>query len=768
VVQRSERIRRIATWLALAASLAAGLLFVAVRVATPSDGARVAFYGEGWSAAGIRIAPIDQPAVGLQSGDLVQAVAGVPLETWARAAFDRGGRPAGPAAPVEYEVVRGESLLAVEVAWAPPSIGATLLEGWSVLLFSVAVAGVAAFVFARRPDEPAATALIVAACGAAGSSLPWFLGITVSDVVQGGPLLLHALVTGPLYMLLWPAGLHLALVFPAPLPVVTRRPAIVPLVYLLALGAYCLITTITGLAASTTLDWIGTWPVTQVAIVVPSLVVSIGLFVRSYRRTADGVARDRTRWATLGGLASAVLGLALFMLPELVLRHPLIPDAAIGLIALPLPLGIAAGILRNRLFDIDAALNRTLVYGGLTLGVLATYVAAASAISSVIGSGTTFGTSLLSTGIAALVALPLRDVLQRAANRLLYGHRDEPWVAMRRLGLRLEWAADPARAFPAIAETVADALRLPYVAVEVTDELGRTAIVAEHGAEVRSVESVALVHGGEPVGRLVLGVRSGERGFRPDELAFLQDLGRQAGAAVHALRLRDDLAASRERLVVTREEERRRLRRDLHDGLGPALAAIGMRAEASAAVLDDDSAAARRQLEALTGEVQAALADVRRLVDGLRPPALDDLGLVGAIRQQAARLDDPSAASEGRAAPDAPARTRIEVESRPSPLPDLPAAVEVAAFRIAVEAMTNAVRHAAATTCRVRVESGRQLLVEVVDDGRGVPPVRRPGTGLESMRERAAELGGDLRVEPRPEGGTRVVARIPIGHASPP
>ena len=164
-------------------------------------------------------------------------------------------------------------------------------------------------------------------------------------------------------------------------------------------------------------------------------------------------------------------------------------------------------------------------------------------------------------------------------------------------------------------------------------------MVAERGDAPETVEAVALVHGGEPVGRLLLGVRAGERGFRPSELTLLHDLARQAGAAIHAQRLRDDLARSRERLVVAREEERRRLRRDLHDGLGPTLAAIGMRAEAAAATLDDGSGASHRQLEALNEEVRTALADVRRLVDGLRPPALDELGLVGAIGQQAARLD---------------------------------------------------------------------------------------------------------------------------------
>jgi signal transduction histidine kinase len=759
-MRTSGRVRRIATWGALAASLGAGALFVGMRIALPSDGARVAFYGDGWSAAGVRIAPIDDPAAGLRPGDLVVAVDGRSIDAWAAAALDPlAARPA-VSAPSAYRLVRDGVPMETAITWMPPAVGATLLEGWSVLLFSVAVAGVAAFVFWRRPDEPAATALMLGACGAAGSSLPWFLGITVSDVVQGTPFLVHALVTGPLYMVLWPAGLHLACVFPTPLDVVRRRPALIPSLYAAGLAAYAGLSAAAALASDSTLAWVGTWPTVQVILVVPILAASAVLFAMRYRRTTEPAARDRIRWATLGLLLSTLLGLGLFMVPELLVHAPLLPDAAIGIIALPLPLGVAAGILRNRLFDIDAALNRTLVYGGLTLGVLATYVVVASAITTLIGSATAFGASLLSTGVAALVALPLRDALQRGVNRLLYGQRDEPWRAMRRLGMRLEWAAEPSLAFPAIAETVADALRVPYVAVEMTDELGRSEVVAEHGTVSRSVESVALVHGGEAVGRLVLGVRSGERGFRDDELAFLHDLGRQAGAAVHALRLRDDLAASRERLVVTREEERRRLRRDLHDGLGPALAAIGMRAEASAAVLDEDPAAARRQLEALAGEIQAALVDVRRLVDGLRPPALDELGLVGAIRQQAARLDDPATTPEGR--------TRIDVESRPAPLPDLPAAVEVAAFRIAVEAMTNAVRHAEAATCRVRVEAGRQLLVEVIDDGRGVPPVRRPGTGLESMRERAAELGGDCTVEPRPNGGTRVVARLPIGHPSSP
>jgi signal transduction histidine kinase len=154
-----------------------------------------------------------------------------------------------------------------------------------------------------------------------------------------------------------------------------------------------------------------------------------------------------------------------------------------------------------------------------------------------------------------------------------------------------------------------------------------------------------------------------------------------------------------------------------------------------------------------------ALADVRRLVDGLRPPALDELGLLGAIGQQAARLDDGTGRGTTTAA--------IRVESEPALLPDLPAAVEVAAYRITVEAMTNAVRHAGARLCRVRVEAGSQLTIEVTDDGRGLPSPLRPGTGIESMRERAEELGGAVAIESRPGGGTRVLARLPLERAVP-
>ena len=206
--------RWLATWLLLGASLAGALLYVGMRVVAPSDGGRIAFYDDAWSAAGIAIAPIDPPQPDLEDGDRVESIAGRSMDAWARLVLDPAvARPTGD--PVPYIVARDGVQAPIDVVWAPPPIGATLAAGWSVILFSIAIAGVAALVFWRRPDVPAATALVIVASGVAGSSVPWYLGTTTSDVALGGPFLFHALLTAVLYMVTWPAAVHLGLVFPS-------------------------------------------------------------------------------------------------------------------------------------------------------------------------------------------------------------------------------------------------------------------------------------------------------------------------------------------------------------------------------------------------------------------------------------------------------------------------------------------------------------------------------------------------------------------------
>ena len=211
----------------------------------------------------------------------------------------------------------------------------------------------------------------------------------------------------------------------------------------------------------------------------------------------------------------------------------------------------------------------------------------------------------------------------------------------------------------------------------------------------------------------------------------------------------DLLARSRGRIVAAREEERRRLRRDLHDGLGPTLAAVGLKLDLARERATTDPAAVAPLLDEIRTDVRSVISDVRRLARELRPPTLDSLGLVGALEQQATALG-------GGAGPS----IVVVVDE---PLPPLPAAIEVVAYRIATEAMANAVRHAGARSCIVRLAIDRDVLVvEITDDGVGVDAAAPAGVGLRSIDERAAEVGGEVDLVARPGGGTIVRARLPL------
>ena len=421
-------------------------------------------------------------------------------------------------------------------------------------------------------------------------------------------------------------------------------------------------------------------------------------------------------------------------------------------------------ILRHKLYDIDLLINRTLVYGALSACVVGTYVLAVVALGAIFQARGNLAVSLVATALVAVLFQPLRGRLQRGVNRLMYGDRDDPSAVTSRLGRRIEATLVPEAVLPTVVETIAQALKLPYVAILLKEGKGYRSAAA-YGSPTAEPEALPLVYQREEIGRLVIAPRApGERLSEADR-RLLEDLARQTEVAVHAVRLTSDLQSSRERLVTTREEERRRLRRDLHDGFGPTLASLALglnvvrKLMASNELQDADGVLSR-----LEQETEETVADVRRLIYGLRPPTLDDLGLVAAIQQQAA--------SQGMVVTPIGTKTVERRENRPvfwleapEDLPSLPAAVEVAAYRIAQEAITNVARHARARTCRVRLsvdEAAGALLLEITDDGIGMSTGRRAGVGLSSMRERAVELGGTCEVEPIPPAGTRVLARLPL------
>jgi signal transduction histidine kinase len=320
-----------------------------------------------------------------------------------------------------------------------------------------------------------------------------------------------------------------------------------------------------------------------------------------------------------------------------------------------------------------------------------------------------------------------------------------------RLADRLDATLSPDEVLPTIVDSVTSALRSPYAAIEVATGEGPPRTAAARGTlPVGAVPlRVPLTSAGAQVGDLVVAPRRPAETFNDADRRLLAGLAHHAGAAVHAAELTTQLQRSRERLVTAREEERRRMRRDLHDGLGPVLAGIAMQLDAARRLMRRDQDAAGQLLQHLRQQTQGAIADIRRLVYELRPPALDDLGLTGVLAQHAA-----SCSTAGG--------LQVSIDTGPG-LPALPAAVEVAAYRIATEAVTNVTRHAGARTATVKLTASNGMLqVEVTDDGRGVSPAHRAGVGLTSMRERAEELGGSCTLQPRPGGGSIVSAQLPL------
>jgi signal transduction histidine kinase len=422
------------------------------------------------------------------------------------------------------------------------------------------------------------------------------------------------------------------------------------------------------------------------------------------------------------------------------------------------PVSLTIAVTRHQLWDIDLVINRTLVYGALTVCVIGIYALVVGAMGALFHTQGNWLITLVATGLVAVLFQPLRDRLQRGVNRLLYGHRDEPFEVLARLGQRVEDTFAPDLVLPAMVETIAQTLKLPYVAVAV--QQGEQLLTTEsYGKPTTMPQSYPLTYQGTAIGYLLVAPRAPGEAFTAAEEQLLQNIARQAGTAVHALQLTADLQNARQQIVTSREEERRRLRRDLHDGLGPSLAAQLLKIGSARTMLTEQPELADKLLAEMETDIEGTLAEVRRIVYALRPPALDQLGLAGALRAYAA-------ACESGEIGDTHLGLTVDVEM-PDTLPSLPAAVEVAAYHIAREALTNVVRYAQAQRCKMQLvvedgDSGR-LHLSVEDDGQGFPDSVRTGVGLASMRERAAELGGTCTIKSQPGAGTRVTALLPLG-----
>ncbi|WP_167137924.1 histidine kinase [Diaminobutyricimonas sp. TR449] len=473
--------------------------------------------------------------------------------------------------------------------------------------------------------------------------------------------------------------------------------------------------------------------VTVAVLIVATVVAALSLAGR-WRRSS-GVERQQLKWVVLG--VASTVGLAAI---AQVLPMPL-GEVVVALAMLPVPLSIAVAVLRHGLWEIDVVISRSIVYVVLSAAVIGIYLGAVWLLGSALGDWT--GVPVIATALAALGVLPLHARLQRRVNLIVHGEADEPHIALARLGDRLAAASDPgeisARVLPAVVEQVTRSLHLDGARLVLVD--GTSASFGR--LDAGSATTVELSHAGYSTGELSVSRRGG---LSESDLVVLSRLAAQAAVAAHTVLLAHDAHRARESVVVAREEERRRLRRDLHDDIGPALAALALQAELARDLAADQPQAAAQMLGKLVPRLNSAVADVRALVHELRPPTLDDFGLTVSLRELAVRMSTSG----------------TPVQARIPELPELSAAVEVAVYRITAEAVTNAVRHARASVIQVDLTVDEQTLsVSVTDDGVGLPDDHVPGIGLRSMRERAEELGGELTVSSQAIG-TSVRARIPI------
>ncbi|MDP8931819.1 MAG: histidine kinase [Actinomycetota bacterium] len=482
-------------------------------------------------------------------------------------------------------------------------------------------------------------------------------------------------------------------------------------------------------------------------------------------RRSEGLERQQLKWLGYGTVvAVAALGLLVgvhFAMGKHAADVPLWSQyvGLLGLAVLPLSAGIA--ILRHGLFDIDRLIRRSLIYGGLWAAIAAGYVGLAALAGIAAGDRLPLSLAVLVAVAASVAFAPARRGLSDLAARRVYGDRLTSHELLKRFGQALESAFDPSELAPRLAEMVRRGLGLSWARVQLNNGDGSPQVGT---AGLRPTEApagertVPLLRNGEQVGEIVCGPKL-LGGFTSADHALLESLARQAALALAHIQLTaelaaqaKELAASRARLVQAQDAERRRIERDLHDGVQQELIALTIKLDLARRQLAVNPEAVEKLLVDLRTQTTQALDDLRDLVHGIYPPVLTDHGLIAAIEAKTSRLPVPVAID---AAPDT---RRIRY----------PEPVETAAYFIVSESLTNALKHAHANRAQVRIGSTSDWLeIEVIDDGIGFDPAMVTGSGLTGMRDRIEALGGSLTVSSASGAGTAVSARLPATPADP-
>ncbi len=726
--------RALVQWDAVAVTLivlVGAAAYVVWRFSTPSDCAWLGPDSSSWRPGGIVVQAT--PSCPLPAGRLVV-----------------GATPSADS--VSYLLDDGSSVV-VDRSAQPDGRLQRLREGLPTTLFTLPQFLLCLAMLIRQPRDRAAGAALVYSGGLFGSTVVTTLGLPAERAFDGLPRWGFLANTQITFSLLWGAAMLFGVMFPTPMTPAAERlrnrgtvaaaPAVLYLLLALAIwvatGGQFLAWAHYSIRAQTSVTVL-----TMLGII--ALVLVRMILLRG--EDGDAVARQQLLWVGGTGLASLLVATSLTFVPQLLTGTAILGNDQIGLPGLLFVVGLGIGLARYRMFDLEWLLVKILVYTAVLLLALGVY-AAVSVVVERGGAGLPPGTAAVAGVVVVALAAPMvRGRVQRAVNWIVYRDYDDRYRTLSGVADRLSGRSVD---FARVADDIRRALRIPRLTIRAEGTLVDVG-AADPGPGSTSV-TFPLIHGEHQFGALVAHTRGRGDRFSPAERDLLRDLARQVAVALHQAELAVELQRSRERLVLAREEERRALRRVLHDDIAPAVAGLGFQAETARQLVDrpeGDRAAAAAVLGHMGRDALATSQQLRSLAYDLRPPALDDRGLVAALEDHGVRMRP------------------VDVVVDASGLGDLgadplPAAVEVAAFRIATSALSNVHLHASAAHCRVvlRREASR-LVCEVSDDGVGLPEGFRPGVGITSMRERAAELGGALTLEARGGGGTVVRVELPL------
>jgi signal transduction histidine kinase len=724
---------------------------ILARGRSPADGTVTFPSAPYWSERGVVINDVVSGVSGLRVGDCVVAVDGQPLEDLVRNGPVRVNNVGDV---VRYDVRRSDTpldrdcsgpLVSIEVTLTPYRFGSILWEHASVLLLACFMLALGAFLVAVRPRSGAPRALLAAGCLYLFGRTVWPFGIQVVDLASG-PRLWPFVIGDTANALFWGALLLMAASLPRQgLP--PRRLVMGCLV--LPLVLYLLDIVVSVREPNELGKLAGLITISSGAAYIIPILMLLALFV-GYRSVEQPEKRAAIRWVlipfSLGTFAYFVLG----KMPTAITGRPLIPWIWFrGLFILVLA-AMTVSVVRNHMFEVQIVIRRW----GLRFVAVVAGVACVLALWRLLIMPWTRPSDWLAAAAAGILITALCvtiAVLNQVLERRLFGARADSDVMIAALSPRTTPVVTDESGLTATLDALRHALRLAFVHLDLTMP-GMTPLSLSRGTTRQPDRVMPLYAGKVHVGQLSLAARPGLEPLGRADERLLDALSHVLASSAYNLGLQHALRIALTQAVTAREEERRCIRREIHDGIGPLLAAALLRTE-SAMDLEPGSQGQAESLRKLHHLQQTALIDVRSLVEGLRPPALDHGGLLSALEQHA----DVSA---GMTAPSSPA-VNFEVLGD---LSILPAAVEVAAYRIAQEAISNAIKHAGAQRITVRMtRADNGLTVEVEDDGIGVAADGNPrGVGLASMTERATELGGWCTNGHSATGGRRVKAWLPI------